>query len=76
MNRTKKVIGQLEFVLRVLNKDAPCAGVLQRPAAAGGGINGLMAELMEDHIHNHMSSNSKPSEDAADLIDIVRTYLK
>jgi DNA-binding FrmR family transcriptional regulator len=76
-NRTKKVIGQLESVLRGLGEDDPCAEVLQRLAAARGGINSLMAELMEDHILNHMPKNSKSSEDAAeDIIQIVRTYLK
>jgi DNA-binding FrmR family transcriptional regulator len=36
-----------------------------------------MAELMEDHIRNHMPKNSKSSEEAAeDVIEIVRTYLK
>ncbi len=52
-----------------------------RDAAAAGGstgaINSLMAELMEDHILNHMPTNSKSSEEAAeDMIQIVRTYLK
>ncbi len=77
LNRTKKVVGQLESVLRALDEDAPCAEVLQRLAAARGAINGLMGELMEDHIRNHMPRNTKSSEEAAeDLIDIVRTYLK
>lgn len=54
-----------------------CADVLQQLAAARGAINSLMAELMEDHIHNHMPRNSKSSEEAAkDLVEIVRTYLK
>jgi DNA-binding FrmR family transcriptional regulator len=76
-NRTKKVIGQLESVLRGLSEDDPCAKVLQRLAAARGGINSLMAELMEDHILNHMPANSKSSTEAAeDIIQIVRTYLK
>jgi hypothetical protein len=36
-----------------------------------------MAELMEDHILNHMPKNSKSAEEAAeDMIQIVRTYLK
>jgi len=77
INRTKKVIGQLESVLRALNEDVGCADVLQRLAAARGAINSLMAELMEDHIRNHMPRKTKSSEDAADdLIEIVRTYLK
>jgi DNA-binding FrmR family transcriptional regulator len=77
VSRTKKIVGQLESVLRALNADVPCADVLQRLAAARGAINSLMAELMEDHIRNHMSRNNKSSEEAAeDLIEIVRTYLK
>jgi DNA-binding FrmR family transcriptional regulator len=77
LNRTKKVIGQLESVLRALNEDAACADVLQRLAAARGAINSLMGELMEDHIRNHMPGKTKSSEEAVDdLIEIVRTYLK
>src|SRR6516165_439458 len=76
VNRTKKVIGQLESVLRGLNDDDSCAEVLQRLSAARGAINSLMAELLEDHIRNHMPRNSKSSEEAADnVIQIVRTYL-
>lgn len=77
VTRTKKIIGQLESVLRGLNEDEQCAAVLQRLAAARGAINSLMAELMEDHIRNHMPRNSKSSDEAAeDVIEIVRTYLK
>jgi len=77
LNRTKKVVGQLESVERALNEHAPCADILQRLAAARGAINSLMAELMEDHIRHHMTGKSKNSEDAAaDLIEIVRSYLK
>jgi DNA-binding FrmR family transcriptional regulator len=77
VNRTKKILGQLESVERALTDDAPCVDVLQRLAAARGAINSLMAELMEDHILHHMAKKAKPSEDAAaDLIEIVRSYLK
>lgn len=77
VTRTKKIIGQLESVLRGLNEDDPCSDVLQRLAAARGSINSLMAELMEDHIRNHMPRKTKTSEEAVeDVIDIVRTYLK
>jgi DNA-binding FrmR family transcriptional regulator len=76
VNRTKKVIGQLESVLRALNDDAPCADVLHRLSAARGAINSLMAELMEDHILNHMPKNKQSSDAAEGLIEIVRAYLK
>jgi DNA-binding FrmR family transcriptional regulator len=77
VSRTKKIIGQLESVLRGLEEDAHCADVLQRLAAARGAINGLMGELMEDHIRNHMPRKTRSSAEAAeDLVEIVRTYLK
>ena len=77
VSRTKKVIGQMESVLRGLEEDAHCADVLQRLAAARGAINSLMGELMENHIRNHMPRKSKSSAEAAeDLVEIVRTYLK
>jgi DNA-binding FrmR family transcriptional regulator len=77
VSRTKKIIGQLESVLRGLEEDAHCAEVLQRLAAARGAINSLMGELMENHIRNHMPRNNKSAAEAAeDLVEIVRTYLK
>ncbi len=77
ISRTKKLIGQLESALRAIEDDAHCADILQRLAAARGSLNALMAELMEDHILNHMPRKNKSSTEAAqDLIEIVRTYLK
>ena len=77
VSRSKKIIGQMESVLRGLEEDAHCAEVLQRLSAARGAINGLMGELMEDHIRNHMPRKTKSSAEAAeDLVEIVRTYLK
>jgi DNA-binding FrmR family transcriptional regulator len=77
ISRTKKVIGQLESVLRGLEEDAHCADVLQRLAAVRGSINSLMGELMENHIRHHMPRKTKSSAEAAeDLVEIVRTYLK
>jgi DNA-binding FrmR family transcriptional regulator len=45
-----------------------------------GGINSLMAEVLEDHIRLHLLSSDRnsppPDELAEDLIDLVRAYLK
>jgi len=77
LNRTKKIIGQLESVERALDEDAACADVLQRLAAARGAINSLIKELLEDHIRHHMPRTSKSAVEAVDnVIEIVRTYLK
>ena len=53
VTRTKKVIGQLESVLRALNQDEQCAEVLQRLAAARGAINSLMGELLGSYPQPH-----------------------
>ena len=66
VNRTKKIVGQLEGVERALGADEPCADVLQRLSAVRGAINSLMGELMEDHIRNHMPRKSKSAEEAAE----------
>jgi DNA-binding FrmR family transcriptional regulator len=54
--------------------------VLMLLANIRGGINSLMAEVLEGHIRNHMvgpEKNPVPSvELAEDLIDLVRAYLK
>jgi len=77
LNRTKKLVGQVESVQRALEQDAPCSEVLRRLAAARGAIQSLMKELLEDHIRNHMSQKSKSSQEASDdVIEVVRAFLK
>ena len=57
-----------------------CADILMLLANVRGGINSLMAEVLEDHIRLHMMNPEKgqfPSQEIAeDLIDLVRAYLK
>jgi DNA-binding FrmR family transcriptional regulator len=49
-------------------------------ATVRGGINSLMAEVLEDHIRLHLLSGERsaapPQELAEDMIDLVRAYLK
>ena len=46
VNRTKKIIGQLESALRGLNEDEQCADVLQRLSAARGAINAALGVFL------------------------------
>jgi DNA-binding FrmR family transcriptional regulator len=54
--------------------------VLQLIAGVRGTVNGLMAEVMEDHIQLHVADadldENERNEGAAELIDVVRAYLK
>jgi DNA-binding FrmR family transcriptional regulator len=78
--RIKRIRGQVDSIERSLTTGDDCADVLMLLANVRGGINSLMAEVLEDHIRLHLLSSDKtvaqPTELAEDLIDLVRAYLK
>jgi len=77
INRTKKIVGQFESVLRALEENAERTEVLHRLSAARSWANNLMADLLEDHILNQVVTNLPASGDpSATIYEIVRTYLK
>lgn len=80
INRVRRIRGQMEAVERALQEETGCADVLQLIAGARGAINGLMAEVIEDHILLHVADRALAQDDrnegAAELIDVVRAYLK
>lgn len=78
INRAKRIHGQMETVERSLIENRDCTDVLMLLAAVKGGINSLMAEILEDHIRLHLGADSRPMtpELGEELIDLVRAYLK
>jgi DNA-binding FrmR family transcriptional regulator len=78
--RIRRIRGQVDSIERSLSSGDDCADVLMLLANVRGGINSLMAEVLEDHIRLHMLTPDKnstpPTELAEDLIDLVRAYLK
>jgi DNA-binding FrmR family transcriptional regulator len=78
--RIKRIRGQVDSIERSLSSGDDCADILMLLANVRGGINSLMAEVLEDHIRLHMMNPEKgqfPSQEIAeDLIDLVRAYLK
>jgi DNA-binding FrmR family transcriptional regulator len=81
LNRVRRIRGQVEAVERALEHELGCADVLQLITAARGAINGLMSEVIEDHIRMHLIDPAlHPGTDAGhaaeELIDVVRSYLK
>ncbi|HEV7217606.1 MAG TPA: metal/formaldehyde-sensitive transcriptional repressor, partial [Terriglobales bacterium] len=79
--RVRRIQGQVEAVARALNEEQDCSAVLQLISAARGAMNGLMAELLEDHIRYHVldpTHKARPEQAIAadELVDIVRSYLK
>jgi DNA-binding FrmR family transcriptional regulator len=79
LNRVKRIRGQIDAVERALGADDECPDVLMQLAAVRGGVNSLMAEVLEDHIRLHIAGKGKQAMTPAiaeDLIDLVRAYLK
>jgi DNA-binding FrmR family transcriptional regulator len=78
--RIRRIRGQVDAIERTLTTGDDCADVLMLLANVRGGINSLMAEVLEDHIRLHILTPTKsalpPQELAEDLIDLVRAYLK
>lgn len=76
----RRIRGQVEAVERTLESDAGCAEILQVLAAARGAMNGLMAEIIEDHVREHIASpernDAQRAQGADELINVVRTYLR
>lgn len=80
LNRVRRIRGQLEAVERALEAEQDCAEILHLLAAARGGMNGLMAGVIEDHIREHVAAPAlapgERSKGADELVDVVRSYLK
>ena len=77
--RVRRIRGQVEAIERALENELGCADVLQLVASVRGAMNGLTAELIEDHLHHHVVEPENEADrlrGADELIDVVRTYLK
>ncbi len=79
--RVRRIKGQVEAVERALDAEIGCADVLMLVASLRGAVQGLSAEVVEDHIRNHVvnpetEADPDRAKGAGELIEVVRTYLK
>jgi DNA-binding FrmR family transcriptional regulator len=81
LNRVRRVKGQIDAIERALEAENSCTQVMSLLTAARGAINGMMAEVVQDHIQMHMmAANRKPSpqetQAADELIDVLKSYIR
>jgi DNA-binding FrmR family transcriptional regulator len=81
LNRLKRLRGQIEAIERAVGEDEECTNVLQQATSCRGALDGFIAEVIEDHIREHMIGNRMAQSDpkataAEELIEIVHAYLK
>src|SRR3546814_6629594 len=53
--RVKRIAGQVSAVERGLDRDAGCAEILHLVAAVRGAVNGLLDEIVVDHLDEHVA---------------------
>lgn len=80
INRVRRLRGQAEGLERMLEEEKGSGEVMHAIAGMRGAISGLMGEVIEDHIRMHLAAanltQAERDEGAAELIDVLRTYLK
>ena len=52
--RVGRIRGQIEAIERALSEEADCERIMHMIAGIRGGVAGLMAEVVEDHIRTHL----------------------
>src|SRR5450631_2076124 len=81
LNRVRRLGGQVQAIERALEAEVDCNEVMQLVVSARGAANGLMAELMEDHIRMHVADpdhdrDRNRAKGAEQLIEVLHAYLK
>jgi DNA-binding FrmR family transcriptional regulator len=80
LNRVRRIRGQVEAIERALEGEAGCAQVMQLVAGCRGAVNGLLAEIVEDHIRSHLVGRDAAPEAATggvdELVEVIHSYFK
>ncbi|NHB65681.1 metal/formaldehyde-sensitive transcriptional repressor [Acinetobacter sp. GFQ9D192M] len=76
LNRVRRLQGQMNAVEQsLLNPEAGCIQVLQQVAAVKGAINGLMNELIETHLREHVIGEGAVNEEKlAEFLKLLKRY--
>lgn len=78
--RVRRIGGQVSAVERSLAAGDPCDKVLHLAAAVRGAVNGLMEEIIAEHLEEHVAapdlSDAARAQGAADLLAVIRRYSK
>lgn len=80
LTRIRRIKGQSEALERALDQETDCGAVLQQIAAIRGAVNGLMAEVLEGHVREHLgaevSDPERRQEDVQVVLAALRSYMR
>jgi DNA-binding FrmR family transcriptional regulator len=78
--RLARIRGQIDAVARALDEEKTCGEVLQQLAAIRGAVAGLLGEVLEGHVREHLAEQGLAEEDrqnaADELIEVLRRYFR
>ena len=77
--RVRRIKGQAEALERSLADGAECLATLQQIAAIRGAVNGLMSQVLEDHLREHLGGPQHDDGHQAEMdsvIQVLRSYLR
>lgn len=80
LTRVRRIKGQADALEKALEQGGDCSAILQQIAAIRGAVNGLMAEVLEGHIREHLGVDEIPAEqrsrDLENVVTVLRSYLR
>ena len=80
LKRVRRIAGQVAAIERALGGADDCTKTLHLVAATRGAINGLMDEIIEAHVREHVARPDLPDDERAagaeELITAIRRYSK
>ena len=78
--RVRRIAGQVAAIEKAIAGEAGCSAILHQVAGVRGAVLGLMDELIEDHVREHVArpglSDAARSDAADELIAAIRRYAK
>ena len=78
--RVRRIQGQAGALERALEQESDCSAVMQQIAAIRGAVNGLMAQVLEGHLRDHLAAEDRTprerQEDLDQVLGVLRSYLK
>lgn len=77
--RTRRIRGQVVALENAIENGTDCTAVLTQIAAVRGAVQGLMIEVLDDHLREHLSSQEDANlrdEEVTAVMRILRSYFK
>lgn len=80
LSRVRRIKGQSLALESALERESNCMAVLQQIAAIKGAVNGLMKEVLEGHLREHLGvedmTKEQRQEEVEEVISVLKSYLK